>query len=95
MASTEQLAEAYVRLLADLKSASLTLMNHEADGAALVIAAIVDRCASERLGLARVFIGAELSDELGLREGSHLKHGEQPLVRVEADLGRQIRFELG
>ncbi|MBP1183726.1 hypothetical protein [Methylobacterium sp. PvR107] len=94
MASTEQLAEAYAKLLADLRAASLTLMNHDADGAALVIAAIVDRCASEGLGLMQVSIGAELSDQLGLREGSRLKHGERPLIRVEADLGRQVRFEL-
>lgn len=69
-------------------------MNHDADGAAVIIAAIVDRCASEKLGLARVIIGIELSIELGLREGSCLKHGEKPLIEIEADLGRQIRFEL-
>lgn len=96
VATTEQLAEAYVRMLVSFRPAApLTLMNHDGDGAALIIAAIVDRCASEKLGLREVVIGIELADHLGLRDGVNLKHGERPIVRVEAELGRQIRFEVG
>lgn len=95
MATTEELAEAYVRILASFRPAApLTLMNHDGDGAAVIIAAIVDRCASEGLGLREVVIGTELAEHLGLRDGVLLKHGEKPVVRVEADLGRQVRFEV-
>jgi hypothetical protein len=95
MATTEQLAEAYVHMLASFRPAGpLMLMNHDGDEAALVIAAIVDRCASEKLGLREMVIGIELADHLGLQDGLLLKHGERPVVRVEADLGRQVRFEV-
>ncbi|MFD0935421.1 hypothetical protein [Methylobacterium trifolii] len=95
MASTDQLAEAYVQMLASFRPAApLTFMNHDGDGAALIIAAIVDRCASVGLGLREVVIGTELADHLGLKDGIALKHGEQPIIRVEADLGRQVRFEV-
>jgi hypothetical protein len=69
-------------------------MNHTADEAANVIAAVVDRCHSAGLGLRVLAIGSELAEELGLADGSRLKHGDRPEVRVEADLGRQIRFEI-
>lgn len=89
MATTEQLTEAYVRMLASFRPAApLTLMNHDGDGAALIIAAIVDRCASEKLGLREVVIGIELADYLGLRDGIPLKHAERPVVRGAGDRNR-------
>lgn len=95
MATTEQLTEAYVHMLASFRHAApLTLMNHDGDGAALIIAAIVGRCAFEELGLREVVIGTELAEHLGLRDGVRLKHGDKPVVRVDADLGRQVRFDV-
>ena len=57
-----------------------------------MIAAVVDRCAELAVGLAEVAIGVELSEELGLRDGVRLKHGERPLIRVDDEFGRQIGF---
>ncbi len=96
MATSEELAEAFCQVLATIRPAPpLTLMNHTAEEAAVVIAAVVDRCHSDGLGLRVVAIGPELAEELGLGDGSRLKHGEQPQVRVEPDLLRQVRFEVG
>ena len=93
MADTEELAIAYVQLmLAFERTPPLTLMNHDAEGAAIVIAAVVDRCAELAVGLVEVAIGVELSEELGHRDGTRLKHGERPLIRVDEGLGRQIAF---
>lgn len=93
MASTGELAIAYVQvLLATEHAPPLTLMNHDAEGAAVIIGAVVDRCAEVQAKLEQVTIGSELSEELGLRDGTHLKHGEKPIIRVDDRLGRQIVF---
>lgn len=95
MATTEELTEAFVTMMQHVSPAPpLTLMNHGPEEAAIVIAAIVDRCADLKLGLKRVWIGTELAEELGLADGSALKHGERPQIRVDAELERQLRFEL-
>lgn len=95
MATIDELSQAYAELLQRLPSAPpLTLMNHGPKEAAVVLASIVDRCADLKLGLKQVWIGTELADELGLADGSALKHGERPLIRVEAELGRQLKFRL-
>lgn len=94
MARTEELATAYVQvLLAVERAPPLTLMNHDAEGAAAIIGAVVDRCAELRAKLEQVTIGSELSVELGLRDGTRLKHGEKPTIRVDDSLGRQIVFQ--
>ncbi len=95
MADTHELASAYVQVLLAVEYAPpLTLMNHDAEGAAVVIGAVVDRCAELRANLEAVTIGVELSEELGLQDGARLKHGERPIVHVDASLGRQIKFRL-
>lgn len=93
VAEIEELAIAYVQLLVVLeRTPPLTLMNHDAGGAANVIAAVVDRCAKLGAKQKEVAIGVELSKELGLRDGVRLKQGERPVIRVDFGLGRQIAF---
>ncbi len=94
MANTHELAMAYVQvLLASERAPPLTLMNHDAEDAAVIIGAVVDRCAELRANLESITIGGELSEELGLQDGVRLKHGERPIIRVDGSFGRQISFQ--
>jgi hypothetical protein len=71
---------------------SITLKNHTAEEAALIIGAVVERCHDEQIALNEVFVDPELAEELGLVEGKVLAHGGQPTIRCEPGLERQVRF---
>lgn len=93
MADTYELADAICNLIAATDEPVLmTLMNHDANSAAEVIGAIVERCEAEGVALRGVCIDPHLANELGLSSGALLPHGTRPVIHVEPGLGRQLRF---
>jgi hypothetical protein len=73
--------------------APLTLINQTPDEAAAIIGAVVERCALNGVPLAAIWMDPTLALELGLSDGVGLLHGGTPMVRLEPNLGRQLRFE--
>jgi hypothetical protein len=94
VATTQELAEAICTVVeTSLAPIPITLMNHDVDGAAEIISAVVQRCGLNGIDLKRVWMDPGLATELGLADGSALPHGTRPLVCFEEGLGRQVRFE--
>jgi hypothetical protein len=73
--------------------ARITLMNHDANSAAVVIGAVVERCEAEGLPLVEVSVDAGLATELGLADGDVLPHGARPKLAVVDGLGRDVLFQ--
>jgi hypothetical protein len=94
MANTAELVQAICELIkASTVPIPITLMNHGVDQTAVIIGAVVDRCASHNVALMNIFIDPDLGEELGLVDGKVLDHGGRPTIRWETGLGRQVRFQ--
>jgi len=66
-------------------------MNHDANQAAVVIGAVVERCSSAGVTLVSVSIDEQLADALSLADGGALPHGDRP--RVGVGLGSAVIFQ--
>ncbi len=94
MATTTELAQAIGTLVATTAQVvPITLMNHNVDEAAEIIAAVAERCSAVGMTLTRIFVDPELGSELGLKDGTRLTHAGRPVVVYEPGLARQLRFE--
>ena len=93
MADTLELAEAICSLIRAAPTPTpISLMNHDANGAAEIIGAVVERCHLEGIELAQIKMDPDLALELGLTAGSALPHGSLPTIALEEGLGRQLKF---
>lgn len=94
MATTAELVDAIFKLIeASPTPIPITLMNHDVEETAVIIGAVVERCARGNIALTDIFIDPELGELLGLANGRQLPNGSRPTVRCEVGLGRQVRFE--
>jgi hypothetical protein len=96
MADDEQLAEAIITLIAaSQEPARVSLMNHDANQAAVVIGAVVERCPKAGVLLADISVDTDLASALGLTDSAVLPHGDHPRVRVVSGLRRDVLFRRG
>jgi hypothetical protein len=68
-------------------------MNHDANGAAELIGAVLEVCAKRGIKLASVRIDPQLALELGLKAGDRLPNGTMPILVTEEGPGRSVVFE--
>jgi hypothetical protein len=93
MASGSELVETICQIIATSPTPiPVTLMNHGVEAAAEIIGAVVERCSAQGIGLVTIQIDSELGEELGLKQGARLTHGDRPIVEFVPKLGKNVVF---
>jgi recombinational DNA repair protein RecR len=92
MASTPELVDAILQLLAQSQSAPVALANHNAELGRLIISEIVERAAARGISISEIEMGMEFGEEMGFIDGGTICPGLPTTARFEADWGRQLIF---